>query len=131
MDDSIKTMIPAIKLGINALRLLLTHERLTLSSCTKPSTPPLRSISVITEPTIIAKARVLSTHTSLKSPVKRSKIRRSVSTGLKSAMINSPISTAVARAIKTERLKKARRIAISGGINPKRPYSMGNPYNII
>jgi len=37
----------------------------------------------------------------------------------------------MAKAIKTERLKKARRIAMRGGSNPKIPYSIGDPYKII
>jgi hypothetical protein len=80
---------------------------------------------------MIANARVLRTHASLRRAKKRSKVSRKVLRRLKSAIMNSPMRTAIANAIKTERLKKARKIAISGGINPKIPYSMGYPYSVI
>jgi hypothetical protein len=35
---------------------------------------------------------------------------------------------AASKAIKTERLKRARAIAIKGGSNPKSPYSIDDPY---
>jgi len=42
-------------------------------------------------------------------------------------MINSPTRMAAIRAIKTDRLKRARTIAIKGGTSPKIPYSIENP----
>jgi hypothetical protein len=73
---------------------------------------------------MMAKARVLRTHSSLRRAENLSKICETVLMIWKSAIIHSPIITAVARAKKTERLKIASKIAISGGNNPKIPYSI-------